>query len=442
MHWYQMKLLGRAQTHSSDSQVCRPDTVADVSKYMEQVGKSGIIARGSGSAYADQALNSGGAVMMSDRLDRIRSFDEKTGELVCEPGLTLETITHLFAPRGFMFPIATGSGRRTLGGAIASNLFGMNCRKKAALSQTIKWMDIVLADGSTVRADKQNNADLFSAVIGGQGLIGFISLISITLSKRPDRNVHVVRRRCANLDALLDALRDARKSADFCVAWVDTSARGAAVGRSVLKTASFTADPVSGSLVSMPKIKRGLPRFMLNLAAMPLIKDIRYRLSSGNSDRIIPYEDFIYPSDHFGVVSPKNVYQLRFSFSEAEGPQAIRQILTELSEMRIHACRAVVQPTADETVADLAFPMRGYCLSLDFIRRKGLEEFLRHLMMIACEHKGRVALCNDALMEMRFLFRMYKGLEAFTAARKKYDPQEKFDSDFARRVLKEDDNDE
>ena len=416
MHWYQMKLLGRAQTHSSDSQVCRPDTVADVSKYMEQVGKSGIIARGSGSAYADQALNSGGAVMMSDRLDRIRSFDEKTGELVCEPGLTLETITHLFAPRGFMFPIATGSGRRTLGGAIASNLFGMNCRKKAALSQAIKWMDIVLADGSTVRADKQNNADLFSAGI--------------------------VRRRYPNLDALLDALRDARKNADFCVAWVDTSARGNAVGRSVLKTASFTADPVSGSVLSMPKIKRGLPRFMLNLAAMPLIKDIRYRLSSGNSDRIIPYEEFIYPSDHFGVVSPKNVYQLRLGFSEAEGPQAIRQILTELSEMRIHACRAVVQPTADETVADLAFPMRGYCLSLDFIRRKGLEEFLRHLMMIACEHKGRVALCNDALMEMRFLFRMYKGLEAFTAARKKYDPQEKFDSDFARRVLKEDDNDE
>ena len=24
MHWYQMKLLGRAQTHSSDSQVCLP----------------------------------------------------------------------------------------------------------------------------------------------------------------------------------------------------------------------------------------------------------------------------------------------------------------------------------------------------------------------------------------------------------------------------------
>ena len=73
MHWYQMKLLGRAQTHSSDSQVCRPDTVADVSKYMEQVGKSGIIARGSGSVYADQALNSGGAVMMSELLESLRS---------------------------------------------------------------------------------------------------------------------------------------------------------------------------------------------------------------------------------------------------------------------------------------------------------------------------------------------------------------------------------
>ena len=65
--------------------------------------------RGSGSSYADQAVNTDGAVMMSGRLDCVRSFDEQTGELVCEPGVTLQTITELYAPRGFMLATATGS---------------------------------------------------------------------------------------------------------------------------------------------------------------------------------------------------------------------------------------------------------------------------------------------------------------------------------------------
>lgn len=77
MHWYEMKLGGRGHTDSAISQVCRPDRVADVAKYLEQVGKNGIVARGSGSSYADQAINAEGAVMMSGRLDCIRSFDEK-----------------------------------------------------------------------------------------------------------------------------------------------------------------------------------------------------------------------------------------------------------------------------------------------------------------------------------------------------------------------------
>ena len=69
MHWYEMKLDGRGHTSSALSQVCRPDRAADVPKYLEQVGKNGIIARGSGSSYADQAVNADGAVMMTGRLD-------------------------------------------------------------------------------------------------------------------------------------------------------------------------------------------------------------------------------------------------------------------------------------------------------------------------------------------------------------------------------------
>lgn len=435
MHWYEMKLGGRGHTDSAVSQVCRPDRVADVAKYLEQVGKNGIIARGSGSSYADQAINAEGAVMMSGRLDCIRSFDEKTGELVCEPGVTLKTITELYGPRGFMLATATGSGQHTLGGAIAANIIGQNGHKKTSLAKSVNWIDVVLADGKTVRASSSENEDLFKAVVGGQGLIGVIVLVSITLLKRPEENVVVEKRRLANLNDLMEALKNARKTADFCSVWIDTSARLDAVGRSILTTASFTKDPATVPLFSLPKIKLPLPHPALYLSSLPFFKNLRYRLSSSSGRKVEAYEEFLYPSDNVRLFSQKGVYQLQLSFSEAEGPQAIRRILTELSQTRVSACRAVLVLTKDDSLSYLGAAQRGYMISLDFIRRKGLEDFLKHLITVAGEHNGRVSLQDDALLEPRNLVLMYRHLEKFIKARDTFDPQKKFDSNFGRRLF-------
>ena len=435
MHWYEMKLDGRGHTSSALSQVCRPDRAADVPKYLEQVGKNGIIARGSGSSYADQAVNADGAVMMTGRLDCIRSFDEKTGELICEPGVTLKTITELYGPRGFMLATATRSGQHTLGGAIAANIVGQNGHKRTSLAKSVNWIDVVLANGETVRAGNSENADLFKAVIGGQGLIGVIVLISITLLKRPEENVVVERRRLSDLNELMESLKTARKTADFCTVWIDTSARSDAVGRCILTTASFTKDPATEPLFSFPKIKLPLPYPVLYFTSLPLFKNLRYRLSFSLGKKVEPYEKFLYPSDHVHLLSQKGVYQLQASFSEAEGPQAIRRILTELSQTRVSACRAVLVMTKEDTLSYLGSAQRGYTLVLDFIRRKGLEDFLKHLITVAGEHNGRVSVQDDALLEPRNLVLMYKHLEEFVKARETYDPQKKFDSNFGRRLF-------
>ncbi len=443
MHWYEMKLRGRGRTNSAVSQVCRPDRVADVPKYLEQVGHNGVVMRGSGSSYADQAVNTDGAVMMSGRLDCVRSFDEQTGELVCEPGVTLQTITELYAPRGFMLATATGSGRHTLGGAIAANIVGVNGHQKTSLAKSVNWIDVVLGDGSVKRASLTENADLFRAVVGGQGLVGAIVLISITLAKRPRENVLVERRRVADLNELMESLKSVRKNADFCSVWIDTAARADAVGRAVLTSASFTGEPVSVPLFSMPKFRLPLPHFALHLASMPFVKNLRYRFASKDGTRVEKYESFLYPLDNIRVFSQKGVYQLQASFSEAEGPQAIRRILTELSQSRIGACRAVLVLTKEDDLSYLGSTLRGYTISMDFIRRKGLEDFLKHLITVVGEHNGRVSVQDDALMEPRNLVLMYKQrLEKFVQARDLYDPQKKFDSDFGRRLFAKERKDE
>ena len=435
MHWYEMKLSGRGRTKSGVSQVCRPERVADVAKYLEQVGKSGIIVRGSGNSYADQALNAGGAVMSSKRLDCIRSFDAETGELICEPGITLQTISEVYAPQGFMLATATASGQHTLGGAIAANVVGQNGHKRMSLAKSVNWIDVVLADGTTLRASEKENDSLFKAIIGGQGLIGIIVLVSITLMKKPQENVLVEKRRIADLDELTNALKSARRTADFCSVWIDTSAKPEAVGRGILKTASFTKDAGTGQPFSFPKVKMTMPHAALHIAAMPVFKNLRYRFTPAETKMIEPYEKFLYSSDNVKVFSGKGVYQLEISFSEAEGPQAIRRILTELAQTRINTCRAELVLTKEDTLSYLGTTQRGYTLSLDFCRRKGLEDFLKHLIMVAGEHNGKVSLRNDALLEHRHLVTMYKNLEKFIKVRDTFDPQRKFDSDFGRRLF-------
>ena len=435
MHWYEMKLGSRGRISSCVSQVCRPERVADIAKYLEQVGRNGIVARGSGSSYADQALNADGAVMLSKRLDCIRSFDAQTGELICEPGIMLKTITELYAPQGFMLATATDSGQHTLGGAIAANIVGKNGHKRMSLAKSVNWIDVVLADGTTVRVGEKENDALFKAVVGGQGLIGIISLVSITLVKRAQENVLVEKRRISNLDELMAALKSARKEADFCSAWIDTSAPVESVGRCILKTASFTKESLPVSSFSFPKIKLILPSSVLRFATLPFIKRLRYRFTAEKRTKIEAYEKFLYSSDNVRIFSTKGIYQLQISFSEAEGPQAIRRILTELSQTRVGACRAELVLTKEDTLSYLGVSLRGYTLCLDFFRRKGLEDFLKHLIMVVGEHNGRVSLQNDALLEPHNLVLMYRHLEKFIKVRNTFDPQKKFDSDFGRRLF-------
>lgn len=68
-----------------------------------------------------------------------------------------------------------------------------------------------MANGETVRAGGSENEDLFKAVVGGQGLVGVIVLVSITLLKRPEENVIVEKRRLANLNDLMEALKAPEK---------------------------------------------------------------------------------------------------------------------------------------------------------------------------------------------------------------------------------------
>src|SRR6476661_4805956 len=67
-----------------------------------------LIARGNGRAYGDAALNPAATVAMR-RFDRILSFNEATGLIVCEAGSLLSDIIAAVLPRGWFPPVVPGT---------------------------------------------------------------------------------------------------------------------------------------------------------------------------------------------------------------------------------------------------------------------------------------------------------------------------------------------
>src|SRR5688572_4663349 len=97
-----------------------------LSEDLESLTEQLRFARGLGRAYGDAALPAPGeARIAGTRLaDRILAFDEATGELTAEAGLSLDDICRTFLPRGLFVPVTPGTRFVTLGGMVACDVHG------------------------------------------------------------------------------------------------------------------------------------------------------------------------------------------------------------------------------------------------------------------------------------------------------------------------------
>jgi len=83
-----------------------------------------------------------------------------------------DVITYLDA-RGWSVAVMQSNNSFTVGGSLGCNCHGWQYGKPP-IASTVQSFRLMLADGSVVRCDRQENAELFSLVLGGYGLFGVV----------------------------------------------------------------------------------------------------------------------------------------------------------------------------------------------------------------------------------------------------------------------------
>jgi FAD binding domain/Berberine and berberine like len=167
--------IWNAMIEKTPAAVIQPESVADVVTVVDFAREHNLelSIKGGGHNIAGLALSDGGLTIDMSRLRNV-AVNVADATASVQPGCTLGDVDRATQQHGLAttlgFVSETGVAGLTLGGG-----FGYLTRQYGWTVDDLIEVELVLADGSVVRASRQENEDLFWAIRGGGGNFGVVT---------------------------------------------------------------------------------------------------------------------------------------------------------------------------------------------------------------------------------------------------------------------------
>jgi FAD/FMN-containing dehydrogenase len=404
------------------------------SEELEKITEHASLARGLGRSYGDASLPASHVqeVVGTTLADRILAFDDSTGVLRVEAGLSLAEMNRIFLPRNFFTPVTPGTKYVTLGGMVASDVHGKNHHVAGTLGRHVRALKLRVGDGRIVECSRQHEPQLFLATLGGQGLTGHIIEVELQLVRIPSPWIFQESHRMPDLDSFVAALRHESTRWPFTVGWTDIVARGPALGRGILFCGRWAA--ASEAPAAFPRPKPGvsmpfaLPSGILNRSTIRLFNSVVFhqhfsRVKRGHVDP----DTFFYPLDRVQrwnlMYGKRGVTQHQSVLPHAEAVRGMRAMIEVLRSFNAASFLTVIKDCGAEGEGMLSFPKPGMSLALDIPIRDNTQQVIDGLneCVIACG--GRIYLTKDGFTRPEHFQVMDPRVPAFLAVRRQWDPE-------------------
>jgi len=433
----------------ADSSVIRADRFKDVINSLAKLPIRSFVARGAGYSYGDAALNSSGAVILTERLNRMLSFDEETGFLRAESGVRIDEVFSVIIPRGWILPVVPGFSNITLGGCVAFDIHSKNHWKEGGFSEHVTGLRIVLADTSVRYCSREVESELFWATIAGMGLTGVIVEVELKLRRIEAPCFNISSTPVRGIEEILVKFDEVCPIHDFAVTWVDLLSLGN-FGRGIMFAADYSkSTDDNGTMFKDESYGRNKSHLQFPLKSLAkfftrstnrMLNSFYYtKHAKNNQQNIVGIRPFLFPWDS---IPYWNQLYGRNGFVEYQcvvpRETAVKGLSDILEHVRLQNSNYPVYFAAIKRMglskAPLSFPIEGYGLLMDFPVRPGLWRFLEEIDEILIRHKGRVFLAKDGRVSASAFRRMYPELDKWLKVKQSVDPKEIFVSDMSRRL--------
>ncbi len=421
--------------HSQVQQVYWRSELPDLSK-LEQP----VLPYAYGRSYGDSCLNEGGISLDVSHLRRFISFDEETGLLRCEAGVSLAEILEVMVPRGWFLPVTPGTKFVSVGGAIANDIHGKNHHRAGTFGCHVARFELQRSNGEHLICSPGENSELFRATIGGLGLTGVILWAEFRLKPIVNPYIDMDHIRFESLDEFFEISAGSDQDYEYTMSWVDLLIGGKNLCRGIFMRGNHNQ---SRGLASRSVKKRlplalpfNFPSFALNSLTVKAFNELFYHAQlSKKVHKVVPYDPFFYPLDSihewYRMYGKRGFLQYQFVVPFENANEAMREILGRIRRSGEGSFLTVLKKFGDiQSPGTLSFPRPGLTLALDFAYggQKTLK-LLEELDRIVLQSGGAVYPAKDARMSAESFQAFFPGWKEFA---RYVDPH--FSSSFWRRV--------
>jgi FAD/FMN-containing dehydrogenase len=424
--------------------------LADLVKNAHGNNQQIAVAGGRHAMGGQQFLNNGLLVDMTS-MNKILNFDAKNGLIEVEAGLMWpELILFLQSAQTYNpkpWTIAqkqTGCDRLSMGGAIAANVHGRGLNK-APLVEDVEEFSIVVHDGTIRRCSRNENQELFSLAIGGYGLFGIISHVTLRLTP------HAILRRTVEVCTTEQAVRklEERKRA------------GATYGDFQFAIDHKSPDFLLSGILSTYAPTQGCAQSANKLLKLDQWEELLFLAHSNKSAAFEKYKNHylstngqLYSSDTFQLATYVDGYHKRLDErlnSPCSGSEAISELYvprSRLGQFMKEAACVLRRDRADviygtvrliEEDVDTFMPWATqpwacivFNLHVDHNNESiaATSQTFRNLYDFAIKFGGKYYLTYNRFASARQLRSCYNQIDEFLKLKLEYDPDVRFKSDW------------
>jgi len=404
-------------------------------------GASTYLAHGCGRSYGDSCTNTDALLLPTTGMNRLMAFNEETGVLRAEAGITFDEILQFAVPRGWFLPVSPGTKFVTLGGAIANDVHGKNHHRRGAFGQHVQSLALHRSDTGLQICSPTANSDLFRATIGGLGLTGVITWAEFQLIPIKSAFINQEVLRLKNLDDFFRHDDESAAAYEYTVSWIDCLATGSSLGRGLFMRGNH-ADQAPRGKPPLPvhrpprlTVPCSAPGFLLNHATIKLFNEAYFRKPVPRGLHAVHYEPFFYPLDVVGqwnrLYGKRGFFQYQCVLPLADGRAAVTALLQIIARSGNASFLTVLKKFGDLPSPGLmSFPRSGLTLALDFPNTgAAVRRMMNELDAVVIAHGGCLYPAKDARMSSALFKRSFPQWATFARF---VDP--KMSSDFWRRV--------
>ncbi len=458
------EVAGWGDASQSVGYVYRPSTVAQLGDILQmaQEKERTVGIRGAGNSYGDPAMNSDDMVLDLTRMNRILAWNPENGRITVQPGVTLKRVWEYVIEDGWWVPVATGTQKITIGGAAAMNVHGKNAWKMGVFGDHVYEFDLMIPSGDILTCNREQNSELFFAAIGGFGMLGCFTSLTLHLKRIYSGLLNVEALVKPNLQETLTYFEEHLHNSDYLVGWTDAFSKGKALGRTEFHRGHYLRpdeDPNPTQTLRLqnqqisPEILGFFPRISLwrfqrpfwNTFGLRFVNMAKFYAAKMHDGAKIqqPHAHFHFLLDSLEwrkAFGPGGLIQYQPFIPKENAEQAFTELLQLGHKRKNPNLLSVLKRYRTDNFL-LSYTVDGYSMAMDFRitqrNRQKIVQLTREMDEIVLKYNGRFYFAKDSTLRPETA-NAYLGAETinqFRELKKRCDPHNTLQTNLWRRVF-------